>query len=133
MDRMGAEHAVRELLAASGMTKSALCAAAGVSRSSLDEYLKGERQPSLRQLERLGEAAGLRVDISWRPAERTDPSWLIPDNPSMKATPLTVRERAQVLEVVVATAVELQRRPRGPLTATPFRQIRRHRESTLPA
>lgn len=126
-----AAEAIATLVTRSGLTKSDLCAAAGISRSSLDEYLKGVRQPSVRQLERLGAAAGLRVDIAWRDAEVGDPSWLKPDNPAMEAPPLTVRERAQVLEVVVATAVQLQRRPRGPLTAVPFRQLRRCDGSTI--
>jgi transcriptional regulator with XRE-family HTH domain len=124
--------AVRELLKRSGMTKAALCAAAGVSRSSLDEYLKGTREPSVRQLERLGAAAGHQVDIVWHSASKT-PAWVLPDDPGMKPRPLTVAERAQVLEVVVATAVQQQRRARGPLLATPFRRLRKRDGSSFPS
>jgi len=127
---MDAGAVVRELLSRSGLTKSALSAGSGVSRSSIDEYLKGERQPSLAQLERLGEAAGFTVEIQWGTAglaasdQSSTPRWARP-NPKMDAQPLTVHERAKVLEQVVATAVIQQRRPRGELKAVPFRRLRK--------
>lgn len=57
--------APREILTRSGMTKSALCAKAKVSRTSLDAYLKGTTQPTVAQLERLASAAGLVPQISF--------------------------------------------------------------------
>ena len=86
---MSAASALAELLAASGMTKKALCESAGISRSSLDLYLKGERQPSVEQVERLGAAAGMRLEISWRRLDiKPTPRWAGP-NPQMNAPPLT--------------------------------------------
>lgn len=124
---MGTVEAVTELVRRSGMTKKALCEAAGISRSSLDSYLKGERQPSVAQLQRLGEAAGLRLDVSWRTPKveldiRPVPSWAQP-HPDMEAPPLTIEQRARALEIVVAAAVVQQRRPRGELEFPPFRTL----------
>jgi transcriptional regulator with XRE-family HTH domain len=58
------------VLRASGMSKSAICARAGISRSSLDEYLQDRRQPSLAQIERIAQAADLRLTIGLRPRPR---------------------------------------------------------------
>lgn len=119
---------VGEVLERSGLSKKTLCEAAGISRSSLDAYLKGEREPSVAQLERLGRAAGLRLDISWTSIEidaRLEPSWILPDNPAMRAVPLTIEQRAQALARVVASAWALQRRPRGSLEAPRFRDLAR--------
>ena len=55
------------MLARSGLSKSALCARAGISRSTLDEYLKGQKQPSFAQVGRLADAAGLRLHAVTRP------------------------------------------------------------------
>ncbi|MEG9225462.1 helix-turn-helix domain-containing protein [Aeromicrobium sp. Sec7.5] len=63
--------AAAEILARSGMTKSALCAKAKVSRTSLDAYLKGTTQPTIAQIERLAAAAGLVPQISF--VERPKP------------------------------------------------------------
>ena len=64
-------NAAAEILARSGMTKSALCARADVSRTSLDAYLKGTTQPTVAQIERLAEAAGLVPQVSF--TERPKP------------------------------------------------------------
>ncbi|WP_370247415.1 helix-turn-helix domain-containing protein [Nocardioides sp.] len=61
---------VARILADSGLSKTALCATAGVSRSSLDDYLRGRSQPSWQQLERLAEAAGLQMEVRLRPRPR---------------------------------------------------------------
>lgn len=139
---MRAAEAVAEILERTGETKSSLSAKSGVSRALIDDYLKGRRQPSVAQLERLGEAAGLRLDIAWvqavgsgqaAPVRRNDPSWLNPDDAGMRPQELTVEERARVLEIVVATAVLQQRRPRGELDAPPFRALRRSGGRSIPA
>ncbi|MFT4298576.1 MAG: helix-turn-helix transcriptional regulator [Aeromicrobium sp.] len=110
---MGAEKAIAELLERSGLSKSELSARSGVSRSLLDDYLKGRRQPSVAQVARLGEAAGLRLDLVWTaPLQVETPQWARP-NPLMEAPPLTIEERAEVLERVVATATAMRRRPRS--------------------
>ncbi len=126
---MSAAVAVEQILERSGLSKSELSARSGVSRSLIDDYLKGRRQPSVEQLERLGGAAGLRLDIAWAEIEyepRRDPSWLIPDNPDMRPRPLTIPERAKVIEMVCGTAMLLPAKERGPLEFPPVRAWRRH-------
>ena len=126
---MDAAAAVADLLERSGMSKTELSSKSGVSRSLIDDYLKARRQPSMAQLARLGEAAGLRLDIFWNdtPVEletevdRT-PHWARP-NPAMDPLPLSVEERAEVLVRVVAVAMEMRRRPRGELEFPPFRTL----------
>lgn len=116
-----AADAVAELLERSGLTKSELSARSGVSRSLIDDYLKARRQPSVAQLARLGAAAGFRFDIVWETP--STPHWARP-HPDMEAPPLTVPERAHVLELVVAAATELQRRPApDEMAFPPFRTL----------
>jgi transcriptional regulator with XRE-family HTH domain len=61
---MDAAAIVGSILAQSGISKSALSSASGVSRALLDAYLKGQRQPSVAQLSRLAQAAGLELKLS---------------------------------------------------------------------
>lgn len=63
-----AADAVRELLDESRLSKAEFSRRAGVSRALLDDYLKGKVQPSVGQLEKLGESVDLRMDITWAPA-----------------------------------------------------------------
>lgn len=121
---MDAEKAVAALLQRSGLSKSELSARSGVSRSLIDDYLNGRRQPSVAQLARLGQAAELRLDLAWTtPVEAEAPHWARP-HPDMDAPPLTVEERAEVLERVVATATALRRRPRSAeMDFPPFRSF----------
>lgn len=122
---MTVAEAISDLMTRSGLSKSELCARSGVSRSLLDDYLKGRRQPAVAQLERLGEAAGLRLDVVWRELDiKAAPAWARP-HPSMNALPLTVAERSKVLELVVPVAMEMRRRPRGELAFPPFRTLRK--------
>lgn len=75
---MDAASVVRQVLDQSGLSKTRLSALSGVSRSLLDAYLKGDTQPSVAQVSRLADAAGLRLDITVRPrAERTLPEEFI--------------------------------------------------------
>jgi transcriptional regulator with XRE-family HTH domain len=55
---------VRQVLENSGMSKTALCSRAGISRALLDDYLHGAKQPSLAQIERIADAAGYRVAVA---------------------------------------------------------------------
>lgn len=55
----------------SGLTSSQWAARAGVSRALLHNYLRGRHQPSLPQIERLVEAAGLRLRVELTAA----PTW----------------------------------------------------------
>jgi len=123
-----AAEAIEEILQRSGLTKSELSARSGVSRALLDDYLKGRRRPAVAQLERLGTAAGLRMDITWRPLAEPDgiatPSWARP-NPTMRPEPLTVEQRAMALEMVCDLAMELPARQRGELEFPPFRTLAR--------
>jgi transcriptional regulator with XRE-family HTH domain len=59
-----------QLLERSGLTKTELCARAGISRSLLDGYLKGRLQPSVAQLDRVAQAAGLRIIAAISPKPR---------------------------------------------------------------
>lgn len=124
---------VEEVVRRSGLSKAELARRSGISRSSLDEYLQGKRQPSVAQLERLGESAGFRLDQAWSPVEvrvRKDPAWLIPDNPDMQPRPTTVAQRAQILERVIPLGRELRRRPRPrEMEFPPFRTIAEARDA----
>lgn len=126
---MTAGSAIEEILRRTGLTKTELSRRSGVSRAQIDTYLKGISQPSVAQLRRLGEAAGLRLDLSWTPVAveptTSDPSWLISNNPAMRPPPLTLAERARVLERVVPIAMAQRRRPRGELEMPPFRSLLR--------
>lgn len=129
---MNASEAVAEILERSGATKSSLSAKSGVSRALIDDYLKGRRQPSVAQLERLGESVGLRLDLAWRdvetgvvePVRGSDPSWLISDNAEMADPPTSRAERAVLLARVIPLGRELQRRPRpSDMEFPPFRTL----------
>ena len=54
---------VTELLNRSGLRKSELSARSGISRALIDDYLKARKQPTLRQLNRLAEAAGTTIEL----------------------------------------------------------------------
>lgn len=120
---MTAAEAIEELLAR-GLTKSELAARSGISRSLLDGYLSGRIQPSVAQLARLGASVGLQLDLAWSAAiPRRVPDWARP-NEAMRATPLMVRQRAEVLERVVDMGMALPRRQQRALRFPPFRTIR---------
>jgi transcriptional regulator with XRE-family HTH domain len=55
---------LRRVLRDSGLSKAALCSRAGISRALFDDYLHGKKQPSLAQVVRIADAAGLRVGVS---------------------------------------------------------------------
>lgn len=129
---MEAAQAVAEILERTGETKTSLSRRSGVSRALIDDYLKGRRQPSVAQLERLGESVGLRMDIVWEsagelapdrmPRTKPTPQWAVPSE-GMKAPPLSVEERAVVIEMVCGTAMLLPARERGELNFPPFRTL----------
>lgn len=58
------------------MPKTRLSAASGVSRSLIDDNLKGRSQPTLPQLERLASAAGLAVSMSVERAAQVSPEFV---------------------------------------------------------
>jgi len=122
-----AADAVLDLIRRSDLSKSEVSRRSGVSRALIDDYLKGRRQPSVAQLERLGESVGLRVDIVWSDEVELDtkptPHWARP-HPDMDPQPLTIAQRAKVIELVCALAMEMPARERGELEFPPFRQLR---------
>jgi transcriptional regulator with XRE-family HTH domain len=120
---MTARAAIEQILEQAGLSKAELSRRSGVSRAQIDTYLKGRSQPSVAQLARLGAAAGLRLELSWSPTAASDPSWLKPDNPAMAPPPLTLAQRAEVLERVVPVAMAQRRRARGELQMPPFRSL----------
>lgn len=71
---MEAAALVRHVLERSGLSKSRLSTVSGVSRALLDDYLHGRRNPSMAQVQRLAEAAGLSLEISLRPRPRPVPA-----------------------------------------------------------
>jgi|SRR6185312_11536386 len=118
-----ASKAIGQLLEA-GMTKSELASRSGVSRALIDDYLKGRRQPSLGQLERLGRAASRQLTVTWADLDPEPAPWWARPNPVMAAPPTTVVERAQILERVTAAAAALPRQSPGELLFPSFRTVR---------
>ncbi len=59
-----AAQTLRRVLEDSGLTKTALCSQAGISRALFDDYLHGRKQPALTQIERIADAAGLRATVA---------------------------------------------------------------------
>ncbi len=70
---MDAAVVVRALLDQSGLSKTEMCRAAGLSRSLLDDYLKARKQPSTAQLDRIAAACGRRLDVDITPQPREVP------------------------------------------------------------
>lgn len=104
------------------MSKSELSARSGVSRSLIDDYLKGRSQPSVAQLARLGDGAGHRLSLAWKRRDTEIPRWARP-NLEMLPPPRTIDERAKLLERVVPVAMAQRRRVRGDLEFPPFRTL----------
>lgn len=115
-----AARAVESILERSGLSKAELSRRSSISRAQIDAYLKGTTQPSVAQLERLGESAGLRLDLVW--ADRiTVPSW--GETHYEKQPPKSPAEKSRLLEIVVATAWELPHKRRGELTYPSLRKL----------
>jgi transcriptional regulator with XRE-family HTH domain len=70
---MDAAEILQQVLERSGMSKSQLCARAQISRSTLDEYLRGKKQPAYAQLVRIADAAGMQLSVSVAPRRRAMP------------------------------------------------------------
>lgn len=64
---------VADLLSSSALSKSELSARSGMSRALIDDYLKGHKQPTLRQLNRLAEAAGSAAELTIAPTPQPIP------------------------------------------------------------
>jgi predicted transcriptional regulator len=52
------------MVAGSGLTKSGFCRPANLSRSLLDDYLAGRKEPSFSQVRRIAESAGLELEVN---------------------------------------------------------------------
>lgn len=74
---MRATSILLEILRTTPVTKSRWSADAGVSRALLDDYLKGRKQPSVAQLDRLISATGRHLDVTLTAAPTPVPSALI--------------------------------------------------------
>lgn len=70
---------VLRILDRSGLSMTELAARAEMSRASISEYVHGHRNPSLRQLERVAEAAGLVIEIDVAPNWRLRRKWEFED------------------------------------------------------
>jgi len=66
--RMTAARVLADALRRSGLSKRELCTRAGLSRALLDDYLKGAKEPSYAQVDRIVRAAGLRLEAALRDA-----------------------------------------------------------------
>lgn len=64
---MDAANFVTEVLTTSGLSKSELSSRSGVSRALIDDYLKGRKQPTVGQLNRLVKAANMAAELKVHP------------------------------------------------------------------
>ena len=99
---MNSDRAARELIAEMrsrrGLTQAELARAAGMTRSVVNAYERGRRQPSVDALARLAGAAGMRLRLARAEPREVDP------------------ERAgRILEQVLELAELLPQRRRGRL------------------
>src|SRR5438876_9184964 len=73
---MNSDRAARELIAdmriRSGLTQAELARVAGMTRSVVNAYERGRRQPSVEALDRLASAAGMRLRVA-RAEPKIDP------------------------------------------------------------
>lgn len=74
---MNAANFMTELLTSSGMSKSELSSRSGVSRALIDDYLKGRKQPTVGQLDRLAKVAGMAAELKLHPKPRPLPQAFI--------------------------------------------------------
>lgn len=128
---MDAAASIAELLERSGLTKSELSRRSGVSRALIDDYLKGKRQPSVVQLQKLGESAGFRPAIVWLDATVANRPTRWGEVQYEEFPRKSLEEKSRVLELVVAMAWELPSKPRGDLTYPSLRRLARERESAV--
>ncbi len=63
---------VRHLREQAGLTQDLLTQRAGITQQTISRYETGRRSPTLKSLELLAEAVGLRVIVSFAPAETGD-------------------------------------------------------------
>src|SRR2546422_6197283 len=97
---MNSDRAARELIAEMrsrrGLSQAELARAAGMTRSVVNAYERGRRQPGVDALARLAEAAGMQLGLARAQASTVDP------------------ERAgRILEQVLELAELLPQRRRG--------------------
>jgi len=89
---------IAEMRARTGLTQAELARAAGMTRSVVNAYERGRRQPGVDALARLAEAAGMQLGLARAQASTVDP------------------ERAgRILEQVLELAELLPQRRRGRL------------------
>ena len=89
---------IEEMRGHRGLTQAALARAAGMTRSVVNAYERGRRQPGVDALARLAEAAGMQLGLARAQASTVDP------------------ERAgRILEQVLELAELLPQRRRGRL------------------
>ena len=58
---------VAELRERTGMTQTELARRAGMAQSAISDYERGRKEPSLSTLHRLASAAGVQLDLNYRP------------------------------------------------------------------
>jgi transcriptional regulator with XRE-family HTH domain len=92
-----AEELIREIRRESGLSQAELARRAGLTRSVLNAYARGRRQPGVDALARIATAAGLEVRVS-QPADRAQ-----------------LARAGRILEQVLDLAEALPHRRRGQL------------------
>jgi len=99
-----ASRLIAQMRSYSGMSQAELARGAGMTRSVVNAYERGRRQPGVDALVRLAGAAGLQVRLG---RERT-------------VHPPDAARAGRILEQVLALADALPQRRRGPLRYPPM-------------
>jgi transcriptional regulator with XRE-family HTH domain len=100
-----AEAMIREIRRESGLSQAELARRAGLTRSVMNAYARGRRQPGVDALARIASAAGLEIRIG-PPAEDA-----------------ALARSGRILEQVLDLAEVLPQRRRGPLAYPTLRTL----------
>lgn len=95
---------VTEILQKSGFTQAELARRAGLSRSVLNAYLRGSREPGVDALLRIASAAGVKLEV----AERRPP--------------VDPHRAGYILNQVLGLAEALPYRPRAEMAYPPLKE-----------
>jgi transcriptional regulator with XRE-family HTH domain len=100
---MSAAALVAEILEKSGLTQAELARRAGLPRSVLNAYLRGNREPGVDALLRIASAAGVRLGIEQR------------------KPPVDPHRASYILNQVLGLAEALPYRPRAEMAYPPLK------------
>src|SRR6188768_2357090 len=94
---------IRDVLEQSGLSQAELARRAGITRSVLNAYLKGHREPGGDALLRIAAAAGLRLEVGKR------------------RPPVDPERASRILNQVLGLAEALPYRPRAEMAYPPLK------------